>query len=73
MAEYNEIGDIVSDASRQKEACSDRLPSKKKMRFTPPEIDRNLLMKWGLALLGEDKSREYLAWLSEKMGQGDNQ
>ncbi len=73
MAECNEMGDVVSDVSWKKEACPDRLPSKKKMRFTPPDINRDLQMKWGLALLGEEKSREYLAWLREKLGQDANQ
>ena len=29
----------------------------------PPEIDPAVRMKWGLALLGEAKAKEYLAWL----------
>ena len=41
--------------------------SKKKMRFSPPQIDLLLQMKWGLSLLGEEKSREYLVWLKEKL------
>lgn len=28
-----------------------------------PEIDPAVRMKWGLALLGEAKAKEYLAWL----------
>ncbi len=73
MEDCNQMEDVVSDASRQKEACPDHRPSKKKMRMSPPDIDRDLLMKWGLALLGEDRSREYLAWLRQKLGQDVHQ
>ncbi len=69
MADVNEMGDVVSDASSKKEACSDRVSNKKKMRSSPPEIDRHLQLKWGLALLGEEKSKEYLVWLREKIHQ----
>jgi len=69
MAERNERGDVASDASWQEAALPDHLPHKKKLRFSPPDIDSYLQMKWGLALLGEEKSREYLAWLREKLGQ----
>ena len=73
MAECNELGDGVCDVSWKKETCPDRRTSKKKMRFTPPEIDRDLQMKWGLALLGEERSREYIAWLREKIDQTAHQ
>jgi hypothetical protein len=73
MADVNEMGDVVSDASLKKEARPDRVPNKKKMRSSPPEIDRHLQMKWGLALLGEERSREYLAWLKEKIHQALHQ
>ncbi len=69
MAEHNERGDVVSAALWQKVALPDHLPHKKKLRFSPPDIDSYLQMKWGLALLGEEKSREYLAWLREKLDQ----
>jgi hypothetical protein len=73
MAEGNERGGVVSDASWKEEASPDHRPSKKKLRCSPPDIDRHLQMKWGLALLGEEKSREYLAWLREKLGQAAQQ
>lgn len=34
---------------------------------TPPPIDASLQMKWGLALLGEEKGKQYIAWLVEKV------
>lgn len=37
------------------------LPEKNTLQ--PPEIDPALRLKWGLALLGEEKAKEYLAWL----------
>ena len=69
MAECNERGDAVADASWQQAAYSNHRPPKKKTRCSPPDIDSYLQLKWGLALLGEDKSREYLAWLREKLDQ----
>lgn len=33
----------------------------------PPEISFNLRLKWGLALLGEEKAAEYLAWLRARL------
>lgn len=32
-----------------------------------PNIDPVLRLKWGLALLGEDKAKEYLAWLQTRL------
>jgi len=40
---------------------------KKKGIFQPPEIDPILQLKWGLALLGEEKAKEYLAWLRARL------
>ena len=34
---------------------------------TAPQIDHALQLKWGLALLGEDRAREYLLWLRDKL------
>ena len=42
-------------------------PAREMKRFLPPKIDHYLQMKWGLALLGEEKGREYLAWLQKKL------
>lgn len=42
-----------------------QLPKKKSI-FQPPPIDPALQMKWGLALLGEEKAKEYLRWLQLK-------
>lgn len=35
-------------------------------------IDHALQLKWGLALLGKDRAREYLLWLERKLQQQDN-
>jgi hypothetical protein len=35
----------------------------KKIRYSAPNIDGYLRLKWGLALLGEEQAKEYLAWL----------
>jgi len=69
MAQSNDMGDAISGTSWQKDAAPDRPPSKKKRRPSPPEVDCYLQMKWGLALLGEERSTEYLAWFQEKIGQ----
>ncbi len=74
MAEsYNEPEQVVVDTSWQKGTAPDHPLRKKKMRFSPPEIDHSLQLKWGLALLGEERSREYLAWLREKIDQTAHQ
>ena len=33
----------------------------------PPEIAPHLRLKWGLALLGEEKARQYLDWLRTRL------
>lgn len=63
----------MDEHTPDEETLPDHRPSKKRLRFAPPDIDSYLQMKWGLALLGEEKSREYLAWLREKIGQKDRQ
>lgn len=40
----------------------------KKDILQPPEIDRDLRLKWGLALLGKEKATEYLIWLRIRLG-----
>jgi hypothetical protein len=52
----------------EKDTSPERPSRKKKMRLSPPNIDRYLQMKWGLALLGKERSAEYLEWLREKTG-----
>jgi hypothetical protein len=44
-----------------------RLPKERKTIFQPPPIDPLLRLKWGLALLGEEKAKEYLAWLQARL------
>jgi len=39
----------------------------KKSRWTAPPRDPLLELKWGLALLGEQGRRDYLAWLNKNM------
>jgi hypothetical protein len=34
----------------------------------PPDIEPQLLLKWGLALLGKERATEYLAWVRERLG-----
>jgi hypothetical protein len=33
----------------------------------PPAIDPEKQLKWGLALLGEEKAREYVQWLRSRL------
>jgi hypothetical protein len=73
MAQSNEREQVGSGTSQAKDASADRPSRQKKMRFSPPEIDRRLQLKWGLALLGEERGREYLAWLQEKLGRKAHQ
>ncbi len=44
-----------------------RLPKERKTNFQPSSIDPLLRLKWGLALLGEEKAKEYLAWLQARL------
>jgi hypothetical protein len=67
MAQSNEREQASSGTWQANSTSTDRPTREKKRRFVPPEIDRFLQMKWGLALLGEERSREYLEWLREKM------
>ncbi len=39
----------------------------KKGIFQPPPVDPTLHMKWGLALLGEEKAKAYLAWIQARL------
>lgn len=42
-----------------------KLPKEKGI-FQPPQIDPAVRLKWGLALLGEEKAKEYLRWIQMK-------
>lgn len=44
-----------------------RLPKKSSGIFQPPPIDPALRLKWGLALLGEEKAKAYLAWIEARL------
>ncbi|HEU5378041.1 MAG TPA: hypothetical protein VFV38_21680 [Ktedonobacteraceae bacterium] len=50
------------------EASSDAAPALQPIS-DPPEIPLQLQLKWGLALLGEEKAKEYLAWLQVRLGE----
>jgi hypothetical protein len=42
-------------------------PKAEKQPIQPPAIEPQVLFKWGLALLGEEKAKEYLAWLFSRI------
>jgi hypothetical protein len=42
-------------------------PGSYKAPCSPPAIDPGLQLKWGLHLLGEDKAKEYLAWVAARL------
>ncbi len=46
-------------------------PAQKKRMLPPPPIDPHLQLKWGLVLLGEQRAKEYLAWLHRKLNGPD--
>jgi hypothetical protein len=46
-------------------------PRAKKKRMPLPPIDPLLQLKWGLAMLGEQRAKEYLAWLYTKLSGHD--
>ena len=46
--------------------------SEQKPPCCPPAIDPELQLKWGLALLGEEKARQYLTWLSLRLEQNSH-
>ncbi len=50
------------------ETSSDAAPASRPIS-DPPEIPLQLQLKWGLALLGEEKAKEYLAWLQARLGE----
>ena len=59
---------------RKEQGVQDNTPrSEKKTRHFPPQIDFPLQLKWGLALLGEEKAIQYLEWLYAKLTRGEKQ
>src|ERR1700730_13842155 len=44
-----------------KDLSSEHPLGRKKIRYSVPKIDRRLELKWGLALLGEERAKEYIA------------
>ena len=42
-------------------------PGTYKTPCCPPAIPPEVQLKWGLALLGEEKALEYLKWLSDRV------
>ena len=42
-------------------------PGSYKAPCCPPAIDPELQLKWGLALLGEEKAKQYLDWLRTRL------
>jgi hypothetical protein len=42
-------------------------PGRHRTLCYPPAIDPILQLKWGLALLGEEKAKEYLRWLQSRL------
>lgn len=65
MAQSHEIENGVG--SDKKESSPEHPPGRKKVRYPVPKIDRHLELKWGLALLGEEKARQYLDWLCTRL------
>jgi hypothetical protein len=41
-----------------------KIPQKSKHPLIPVDLQ----LKWGLALLGKERSREYIRWLKSKIG-----
>lgn len=54
------------DKKGRTEAGSDSAPALRPIS-DPPKIPLQLQLKWGLALLGEEKAKEYLAWLHTRI------
>lgn len=56
------------DKKGQTEARSDAAPAPRPIS-EPPEIPLQLQLKWGLALLGTEKAKEYMVWLQARLGE----
>lgn len=57
----------TSSISKKQVTSSARRSREKRKRLSSPEIDRYIQMKWGLALLGEEKAKAYLAWIQARL------
>lgn len=68
MPEFDETERLAIFAIPEDNSSPIKLPKKKGI-FQPPPIDPALRLKWGLALLGEEKAKEYLAWLRVRLGE----
>ena len=53
--------------SHKKDPCSEHPLGLKQSKYSVPKIDRHLGLKWGLALLGKERGKEYLQWLQNKL------
>jgi hypothetical protein len=42
-------------------------PGPQRLPCCPPAIPAEMQLKWGLAMLGEDKAFEYLKWLQRRI------
>ncbi len=56
----------TSGISKKQAPSPARRAGEKKKKLSP-EIDRYIQMKWGLALLGEEKAKAYLAWIQARL------
>lgn len=61
MAQHHETRPMASIATE-----SIVTPKHKKIS-DPPPIAAYIQFKWGLSLLGEERAKEYLTWLYEKI------
>ena len=61
-----ENGADVMSLQELVETAARTLP-KRQPRNCPPAIPPSLQLKWGLALLGEDKAHEYLEWFTRRL------
>jgi len=57
----------TSGISKKQATSPARRSREKKKRLSSPEIDKYVQMKWGLALLGEEKAKQYLAWIQARL------
>jgi len=63
MTVVNETDQQAADGAREH-------PLRKlQVKPAPPTIDWRLQLHWGLAVLGKDRSQEYLAWWQAKQRQ----
>jgi hypothetical protein len=55
------------DETRRKPAVASAEDRIRRVKGIPNDIDPVLRLKWGLALLGDEKAKEYLAWLRTRL------